>query len=352
MADLFLKLLAMSISAGWLVLAIMLLRIFFRNAPKWLFPALWSLVWLRLLLPKLPESSLSLIPDAASVGAAAQAAVSGEGRGAAFYAGVLWCAGMTGMLLYEAVSYLRLHRRLKTAVRLSGNLYQSEYADVPFITGLFSPRIYLPVHMDRQNFDSVIAHERAHIRRGDHWLKPIAFLLLSVYWFHPLIWAAYLLLCRDMELACDASAIRNMDDPQRAAYSQALLSCTAHRPAIAACPLAFGSRYMKKRIRSVLDYRKPGPWTLLAAAVLTVLLSVCFMTEPRHSEQDTPLAQYGQEIAAGGILNMSADHYEMNIPGEEESTDPRIESEIILIERIVREVIYEKEQILSQNRNG
>lgn len=339
MTDLFLKLLDMSISAGWLVLAIMLLRVLFRNAPKWLFPALWSLVWLRLLLPELPESSLSLIPDTASAGAAARAAVSGEGRGAAFYAGILWCAGMTGMLLHEAVSYLRLRRRLKTAVHLSGNLYQSEYADVPFITGLFSPRIYLPAGMDRQNFDSVIAHERAHIRRGDHWLRPIAFVLLSVYWFHPLIWAAYLLLCRDMELACDASAVRNMDGSQRAAYSQALLSCTARRSPIAARPLAFGGGNTKKRIRSVLDYRKPGPWTLLAAAVLTVLLSVCFMTEPRHSGQDTPLAQYGQEIAAGGILKIEDVCYKIRIPGGEENADPRMVSEIMMTEHTVREII-------------
>lgn len=192
MTELFMKLLNMSINAGWLVLTVLLVRIIFRKAPKWLFPVLWSFVWIRLLMPNALESRLSVIPDISGFSASEQGLLSAKGFTAPVpYVGIVWCTGMAAMLLFEALSYVHLRSKVKTAVRLSSNVYQSEHVNAPFILGLFAPRIYIPFHIKSKELDSIIAHERAHIKRRDHWLKPIAFLILSLYWFNPLIWIAY-----------------------------------------------------------------------------------------------------------------------------------------------------------------
>lgn len=195
--------------------------------------------------------------------------------------------GMAAMLLFEALSYIHLRSKVKTAVRLSANVYQSEHVNAPFILGLFAPRIYIPFHIKSKELDSIIAHERAHIKRRDHWLKPIAFLILSLHWFNPLIWIAYYFLCKDIELACDECAVKNMSDSQRAAYSQTLLSCTANQSIFAACPLAFGSKNVKTRIRAVLSYRKPHTWIITVTAILVLVVAACFMTNPRQSKEST-----------------------------------------------------------------
>ena len=285
MNELFLKLLAMSLDAGWLALAVMLLRFLLSKAPRRLFPALWSLVGIRLLLPKSLESDLSLIPDMYGIAAFAQTLIPAEAlQGPASRMWIVWCVGATAMLLFEAVSYAHLRSKVKTAVRLTSGIYQSEHVNAPFIMGFFAPRIYIPFHMEREMLVSVIAHERSHIKRRDHWLKPAAFLLLSLYWFNPLIWVSYILLCKDIELACDECAIRNMNDSQRATYSQALLSCTANWRILTVCPLAFGSRDVKKRIHAVLSYRKPRTWVIIVAAAFVLVLVTCFMTNPKKEE--------------------------------------------------------------------
>lgn len=210
MTELFMKLLNMSINAGWLVLAVLLVRIIFRKAPKWLFPLLWSFVGIRLLMPNALESRLSVIPDISGFSASEQGLLSAKGFTAPVpYVGIVWCTGMAAMLLFEALSYVHLRSKVKTAVRLSSNVYQSEHVNAPFILGLFAPRIYIPFHIKSKELDSIIAHERAHIKRRDHWLKPIAFLILSLHWFNPLIWIAYYFLCKDIELACDEYAIKD-----------------------------------------------------------------------------------------------------------------------------------------------
>ena len=246
------KLLNMSINAGWLVLTVLLVRIIFRKAPKWLFPVLWSFVGIRLLMPNALESRLSVIPDISGFSASEQ--------------GLLSAKGFTAPV---------------------PNVYQSEHVNAPFILGLFAPRIYIPFHIKSKELDSIIAHERAHIKRRDHWLKPIAFLILSLYWFNPLIWIAYYFLCKDIELACDEYAIKDMSDSQRAAYSQTLLSCTANQRIFAACPLAFGSKNVKTRIRAVLSYRKPHTWIITVTAILVLAVVACFMTNPRQPKEST-----------------------------------------------------------------
>lgn len=348
MNELFTKLLNLSISAGWLVLAIALLRVLFRKAPKWLFPMLWSLVGLRLLIPNPPKSSLSLVPDISEIGVVAVGAVSAKAN-LASYAGIVWCIGLAGMLLYAIASYIRLRSKLKTAVRMAGNIYRSEYVESPFILGLFAPRIYLPFHMDEQDLDSIIAHERAHIKRGDHLLKPAAFLLLSIHWFNPLIWLAYILLCKDIELACDEHVIREMDDAQRAAYSQALLShSTNHRHMIAACPLAFGSGDIKKRIRSVLAYHKPRKWIFIASAVLILALAICFMTNPKQNEDNAPSAQADQEFEQIGKL----DEAEYRIYEDYGDMDSRNMKEAIAVNDVNMRFITEMLQIICSTDLG
>ena len=286
MTELFMKLLNMSINAGWLVLTVLLVHIIFRKAPKWLFPVLWSFVGIRLLMPNALESRLSVIPNISSFSASEQWLLSAKGFAASVpYVEIVWCTGMAAMLLFEALSYIHLRSKVKTAVRLLANVYQSEHVNAPFILGLFAPRIYIPFHIKSEELDSIIAHERAHIKRRDHWLKPIAFLILSLHWFNPLIWIAYYFLCKDIELACDEYAIKDMSDSQRAAYSQTLLSCTANQRIFAACPLAFGSKNVKTRIRAVLSYRKPHTWIITVTAILVLAVVVCFMTNPRQSKE-------------------------------------------------------------------
>ena len=322
MTELFLKLVNMSLSAGWLVLAVLVLRLALKGlrrwitVPRWIAVLLWGLVAVRLVCPFTVESALSLIPSAqvlpdrvlAGPSFDIQTGISAVDQGVNRYLGdryfegvtmpagngwswmtvlaLIWAAGMAVMLLYAAVSYVRLRRRIGTAVRFRDNIFESERAATPFVLGVIRPRIYLPFGLDGTTRDHVIAHEHAHISRKDHWWKPLGFVLLAVYWFHPLMWVAYVLLCRDIELACDEKVIRTLDRRARADYSQALLSCSAGRCQIAACPLAFGEVGVKERVRSVLRYRKPAFWAVAAALVVCAGVAAAFLTDPVTGAQE------------------------------------------------------------------
>lgn len=327
MEALFLKLLNMSLAAGWMVLVVLLLRLALRRAPRWAVCLLWGLVALRLVCPVSVESSLSLLPEKVgsgelveewaddyvgevwvihdnsiyydgAVAAGREPIPSGEGG---YYVVTapdqlgepstventvvpvlswVWLAGMSGMLLYALVSYLLLKRRMATATLLRDHIKQSESVDSPFVLGLFRPAIYLPYAIDGEDMAHVIAHEQAHIRRRDHWWKPIGFLLLSVHWFNPMLWVAYVLLCRDIEAACDEKVIADMEREERRAYSTALLNCSVHRRRIAACPLAFGEVGVKERIKNVMDYKKPAFWIVAVAVAACLAAGVCFLTDP------------------------------------------------------------------------
>ena len=200
----------------------------------------------------------------------------------------VWIAGAALLLLYSAVSYDRLRRRLREAVRLQGRIYQSENVHSPFLFGIIQPKIYLPYHMESRDQCHVIAHEQAHLRRGDHIWKPLGFLLLPIHWFNPVMWLSYVLLCRDIELACDETVIRELGCEQRADYMQALVSCSVNRRRIAACPLAFGEIGVKERVKSVMNYKKPTFWIILAAIIACIVLAVCFLTDPVASKTEQP----------------------------------------------------------------
>ena len=300
----------MSISATWLALMVIALRFLLKKAPKWVNVFLWGLVAVRLVCPFTLESALSLIPSAETISpeimmdvtpeihtgieavnsvvnpvitetfAPEPAASANPLQILIPAASVLWCVGMGLMGLYTLVTYWRLRHKVRMAIRVNDDIYLSEYVASPFVLGIGRPRIYLPYHMDDLDRYHVIAHERTHIRRKDHWWKPLGFLLLTIHWFNPVMWVAYVLLCRDIELACDEKVVRNMREDQRANYSQALLNCSIDRKSIAACPIAFGEVGVKERVRNVLNYKKPGFWVILIALILCTAVAVCFLTDP------------------------------------------------------------------------
>lgn len=306
----FLKLANMSISASWLVLAILVLRLVLKKAPKWVNVLLWGIVAVRLICPFTIESALSLIPSTQTIPmniemAAKPAIDSGVEVvnsmvnpmiAASFtpnpaasanplqiwipLAAVIWFFGMVLMMSYTVISYWNLCRKVDTAVIYKNNIYHSENVSSPFVLGILKPRIYLPYSMDGKNLDHVVAHEQAHIRRKDHLWKPLGFLLLTVHWFNPLMWLAYVMLCRDIELACDEKVIAKLANEQRADYTEALVACSVNRRMIAACPLAFGEVGVKDRVKSIMNYQKPAFWIIVTALVLCVVVAVCFLTNP------------------------------------------------------------------------
>ena len=325
MSDLFLKILNMSISASWLVLVVLLLRLVTKKAPKWVNVLLWGIVAVRLICPFSIESILSLIPSTETISpeimmdrtpeistgitsvdtvvnpiitetfAPEPIASANPLQILIPVSANLWILGIIAMLLYSAVSYFLLRRRMVTAVRLRNNIYQSENVDSPFVLGIITPRIYLPFRMDGRNLTHVIAHEQAHIRRKDHWWKPLGFLLLALHWFNPLMWVGYILLCRDIELACDEKVIKEMDNETKADYVQALVSCSVNRRMIAACPLAFGEVGVKERVKTMMNYKKPAFWIVIAAVTLCIVVAACFLTNPvsqKYQVDDVSLLEF------------------------------------------------------------
>ena len=312
MNELFLKIINMSISASWLVLAVLILRFVLKKAPKWINVLLWGIVAIRLICPFSFESTLSLIPSAetiplnigmdttptinsgiSAINNAVNPIISQSNTPMAgasinplqITIGIyeyIWIFGMIALALYTAISYWRLHRKVDTAVRYKDNIFQSENVSFPFVLGIIKPRIYLPFKMNGQDLEHVVAHEHAHIRRKDHWWKPFGFLLLTIHWFNPLMWMAYVLLCRDIELACDEKVIKELGNEQRGDYTQALVACSVNRRMIAACPLAFGEVSVKERVKSVMNYKKPALWVIIIAVIVCVGVAVCFLTNPKQ----------------------------------------------------------------------
>lgn len=406
MTDVFLKLLNMSIAASWVVLAVVVFRVLFRKAPRWISLVMWGTVALRLVIPFSVESPLSMIPTTESVGTAGaytsqivfrtgievlnsaagfaseeppsaspDAPLSGAYASAADgedaladspdvpapdqksepsaipsvgasdapdgdktrsaspsydaaapepdtkashftplkLASAVWLGGVCAMTAYAAVSYAMLRRRTRTAVLLRDNIRQSERVSAPFTFGIFRPEIFLPFGVGERDAEYMIAHEKAHIARRDNIIKPASFLLLSVYWFNPVIWVAYILMCRDIEFACDERVVRSLGPQEKADYSQAMLSCSAPRTYTAACPLAFGSDCVRRRIKRVLGYKKPSARLVVAALTVCVLLSACTLTDPvRPSSDSSGHAADTQPGQPSGTVD----------PADSEITDP------------------------------
>lgn len=310
MDSVFIKVLNISLAASWLILALIVLRLVFRKMPKRVTCALWGLVGIRLLLPVSIKSMFSLIPSVKTIPddfVTTREPVINSGimsldytvnptvtevfrptladlvNPAYVYAVIaagVWIAGMIGMAIYAAVSYRKLKKRVATAVPVQEEIKQCEFIETPFILGVRKPAVYVPFQLQSEDSEFVLAHERMHLQRKDHWWKPLGFALLVVYWFNPLVWSAYLLFCRDIEEACDEQVIREMEEEERKAYSNALLRCSVSRRSIAACPLAFGETSVKKRVKGIMKYRKATKAVRIAAILLCAVFVVGFMTDP------------------------------------------------------------------------
>ncbi len=315
MSGFFLTIFNMSISASWIVLVVLILRLLLKKAPKWITVLLWGVVAVRLVCPFSLESAMSLMPSAQTISKAPDSPRPHFESGVTivdnqvneylqgnYFEGVtrpeghfvhittifaiVWLVGIVALLIYTIISYLRVKNKIGTAVILRDNIFQSETVVSPFVLGIIKPKIYLPFNMNGQDMELVIAHENAHVRRKDHLWKPLGFLILTLHWFNPLMWLGYVLLCRDIELACDEKVVKELSTEQKADYSQALLTCSVNRRMIAACPLAFGEVGVKNRVKSVLNYKNPAFWIVVTAIVASIVVAICFLTNPKTTIDD------------------------------------------------------------------
>lgn len=350
----FLKLLNMSITAGWLILAVLVLRLFLKKAPKWLSCVLWAIVAVRLVCPVSFESAFSLIPSAETVSpevvnyAKEPEIDSGvpviddvlnpivrenfaQAPGASvnplqvwiWIASVIWAAGLTVMLGYALVSCLRIRGKVRESAPLRDNIRICDAVQSPFILGAIRPRIYLSSGMDEEQMAYVLAHEWAHLKRGDYFWKPFAYMLLSVYWFHPLVWAAYFLFCRDVELACDEKAVKDMDFDGKKAYCRALLACSMPGRVMLSYPLAFGEGRVRQRVKLILHYKKPAFWVVTAAVIVCGAVAVCFLTDPRPGndvEDGSQIRYLDQWYSKGDLSDETIEWLEWynSLPEEEQ----------------------------------
>ena len=352
MAAVFLKLLNLSISASWLVLAVLVLRLVSKRSPKWMNVLLWGIVALRLVLPFSIESALSLIPSAETVSPVAVqsapaptitsgvsvidnavnpslsehfAAVPTASVNPLYVwteiAGWVWLIGLGAMLLYALASYLRLRRRVSVSLPIQDNIYLCDAISSPFILGVVKPHIYLPSGLDEVQRQNVLSHERAHLARRDHWWKPLGFALLAVYWFNPVLWLAYALLCRDIELACDERVIRTMDESAVKTYSTVLLACSMPRKAVITCPLAFGEIGVKERVRNALHYKKPAFWVVAASVAVCVVVAVCFLTNPPTDTDAAGLVGFHREQVTYADVTGASGAQPSNVQLTAEETD-------------------------------
>ena len=352
MAAVFLKLLNLSISASWLVLAVLVLRLVSKRSPKWMNVLLWGMVALRLMLPFSIESALSLIPSAETLSPEVVrfnpaptitsgvkiidnavnpslsehfAAVPTASVNPLYVwteiAGWVWLIGLGAMLLYALVSYLRLRRRVSVSLCVRENIYLCDAISSPFILGVVKPHIYLPSGLDEVQRQNVLSHERAHLARRDHWWKPLGFALLAVYWFNPVLWLAYALLCRDIELACDERVIRTMDESAVKTYSTVLLACSMPRKAVITCPLAFGEVGVKERVRNALRYKKPAFWVVAASVAVCVVVAVCFLTNPPTDTDAAGLVGFHREQVTYADVTDASGAQPSNVQLTAEETD-------------------------------
>ena len=379
MSALFLLAFNMSIAASYFILAIVVFRLIFRKAPKWVNCILWALVGLRLAIPFSIESDLSLLPTSHTVITDRESSglpfsvdsgiytvdenVNGYLKShyyegitvpenafvdTMFILSVIWLIGVAVMLIYSAISFIRLKKRVSVSLLYRDNIYYCDNIETPFILGTIRPKIYIPSGLEEAQIENVVMHEKAHLKRKDHWWKPLGFLILSFYWFNPVIWVAYILLCRDIEKACDEKVIKNMNTEEKKGYLETLLDCSVQRKMILACPVAFGEVGIKQRVKAVLNYKKPAFWVIIMAVIVTVAVSVGFLTNPKENYTMTDFFEFVNKPRAtakekeelkekyphffdlecsGGltayVTKLSEDNYKWYLSSNENPTDPQ-----------------------------
>ena len=349
MKEIFYEILNLSLSAAYLVPVVLVLRLVLKKAPRWTMCLLWGLVALRLVMPFSLESDVSLHPGREPVtelqnqfaGETARpetppvemppaelpetpsvtpAPAPGEEVDLMEILGWVWLAGACAMALYGVVSYVRLKLKVRPSLQVEKRVFVCDGIGYPFLLGVLRPKVYLPSDLEELHLSYVLAHEKAHVKRGDHLWKPLGFALLTLHWFNPLLWVAYLLLCRDIESACDEKVVRDMDNTQKDGYSRALLACSLqgafHRRWISACPVAFGETGVRSRIKSVLHYKKPAFWVLLIAILACVAVGVFFLTDPAEEPDVESSAESSEEDEA----SVESREESISEPSEEESS--------------------------------
>lgn len=357
MENIFLKLLNMSITASWLVLVIILLRILLKKAPKFLRCVMWAMVGIRLLCPFSLQSALSLIPIGETVpqeilyspkpqihsgipsfNSVVNPAITqvftpdpltsvNPLQIITFVISIIWIIGMGVMLLYAFLSYLRIHIKVREAIKFKDNIYMCDCISAPFILGVFCPRIYIPSTIHEADIEYIIAHENAHLKRRDNWWKPLGFILLSIYWFNPVIWVAYILFCRDIEFSCDEKVLKEKGIEIKKTYSNALINCSVPNRMVAAYPLAFSEVGVKRRIKAVLNYKKPAFGLVIVAIVCCVALSACFLTNPTKEETKSSVEIQNTYSGIDGIaiscisLDLSADNPYIKVMWKNDNDD-------------------------------
>ena len=364
MGAVFLKVLNMSITAGWFILAVLCIRLLFRKIPKWMNCLLWGVVAIRLICPFSIESPFSILSSTEPI--KSSAVVEGEVRNdipsidsrltivqntinpmltetfaynesdsvaplqvVTFAAGLVWCCGMVLLIICAMGSVVKLHKLVNEAVCVRENIYICDAVKSPFILGIFRPRIYFSSALREREMDYILAHESAHLKRKDHWWKALGYLLLCIHWFNPLCWVAYSLLCKDIELACDEKAAKNMTFHEKKEYAKVLLSCAGQRSLVMVCPLAFGEVGVKERVKSVLNYKKPTVWIMMATAAVFVILAVCFLTNPTKGD-----------VELQNPIDENKDVYEsVNSPSTEQMPSEEMQEENDTIQNIM---LYEQ----------
>ena len=360
MGAVFLKVLNMSITAGWFILAVLCIRLLFRKIPKWMNCLLWGVVAIRLICPFSIESPFSILSSTEPI--KSSAVVEGEVRNdipsidsrltivqntinpmltetfaynesdsvaplqvVTFAAGLVWCCGMVLLIICAMGSVVKLHKLVNEAVCVRENIYICDAVKSPFILGIFRPRIYFSSALREREMDYILAHESAHLKRKDHWWKALGYLLLCIHWFNPLCWVAYSLLCKDIELACDEKAAKNMTFHEKKEYAKVLLSCAGQRSLVMVCPLAFGEVGVKERVKSVLNYKKPTVWIMMATAAVFVILAVCFLTNPTKGD-----------VELQNPIDENKDVYEsVNSPSTEQMPSEEMQEENDTIQNIM-----------------
>lgn len=377
MSELFLELLNLSIMTGWLILAVLVVRVCLKRAPKYIRCILWGLVGLRLVFPFPIESIFSLLPSSKvidteivydrtptihsgipvvdnvtnnlmmdSFAPDMQNSVNPL-QVVTFIASNVWMLGVVVMLIYCIISYFLVQRKVFDAVKREGNVYQCERVETPFVLGLVRPKIYIPYQIDDEAIEYVVAHERAHIKRGDQITKLVGFLVLSVYWFQPLIWVAYILLCKDIELACDEKVLKSIGETEKKSYSRVLLQYSVSPKMIAACPLAFGEVAVRQRIKNILNYKKPAFWIIIVSMVACVVVAVCFMTSPKTETKDhlpDETVTNGEETKQLLLMVDDAIYYCIGLPADEVAKCGVMDGEI--------ETSVEDDEIPTQNNQS
>lgn len=364
MGAVFLKVLNMSITAGWFILAVLCIRLLFRKIPKWMNCLLWGVVAIRLICPFSIESPFSILSSTEPI--KSSAVVEGEVRNdipsidsrltivqntinpmltetfaynesdsvaplqvVTFAAGLVWCCGMVLLIICAMGSVVKLHKLVNEAVCVRENIYICDAVKSPFILGIFRPRIYFSSALREREMDYILAHESAHLKRKDYWWKALGYLLLCIHWFNPLCWVAYSLLCKDIELACDEKAAKNMTFHEKKEYAKVLLSCAGQRSLVMVCPLAFGEVGVKERVKSVLNYKKPTVWIMMATAAVFVILAVCFLTNPTKGD-----------VELQNPIDENKDVYEsVNSPSTEQMPSEEMQEENDTIQNIM---LYEQ----------